>query len=169
MPLPETFQHRLGPPLARVAETAADYLRPKRPSTAAPMRSQRPGTRVLRWVCLMIPWNASSRRGSRSNRCATISATSNAVCGRLRAGSNCPRGGQVLAGVMSLLGPTLPSPPPGRYGSYQGISCRSQLSGRAGLNSATRPLLPITLIPGANHRIRIGQPRRRLRHEYQVG
>jgi hypothetical protein len=27
VPLPETFQHRLGPPLARVAETAADYLR----------------------------------------------------------------------------------------------------------------------------------------------
>jgi len=27
VPLPETFQHRLGPPLARVTETAADYLR----------------------------------------------------------------------------------------------------------------------------------------------
>src|SRR4029077_12598446 len=27
VPLPETFQPRLGPPLARVAETAADYLR----------------------------------------------------------------------------------------------------------------------------------------------
>jgi hypothetical protein len=35
VPLPETFQARLGPPLARVAETAADYLRQSEEALAA--------------------------------------------------------------------------------------------------------------------------------------
>jgi hypothetical protein len=34
----------------------------------------------------------------------------------------------------------------GRHDSYPGLSCRSQLSAGLGLNSATRPLLPITAI-----------------------
>src|SRR5262249_23320213 len=39
---------------------------------------------------------------------------------------------------------------PLRDGRYLGISCRSRLSMRAGLNSAIRPLLPITPILGTN-------------------
>jgi hypothetical protein len=35
VPLPELFQARLGPPLARVVETAADYLRAGRAALAA--------------------------------------------------------------------------------------------------------------------------------------
>ena len=54
---------------------------------------------------------------------------------------------------MFVIGPFLQPVGPAHHGSYRELSCRSPLSARAGLNSATRPLLPITPIPGGKSEI----------------